>query len=68
MTKGKKRQKKEGSRWVTFVAFIPAILLVGLLAYLLSIPPAPLPTGSKTTEALLRRRRTSSSRSSPQTA
>jgi thiol-disulfide isomerase/thioredoxin len=49
MVKGKKR-RKEGSRWVTFVAFIPAILLVGLLAYLLSIPPAPLPSGSKTTE------------------
>jgi len=51
MTKRRQR-KKEGSRWVTVVAFIPAFLLVGLLAYLLSVPPAPLPSGSGTTEGL----------------
>jgi len=51
MTKRRQR-KKEGSRWVTVVAFIPALLLVGLLAYLLSVPPAPLPSGSGTTEGL----------------
>ncbi len=49
MPKGKKRGN-EGSRWVTIAAFIPAVLLVGLIAYLLSIPPAPLPQGSRTTQ------------------
>ncbi len=50
MAKGKRR-KKEGSRWITVVAFVPAVLLVGLLVYLLSLPPAPVTPGERTTEA-----------------
>ena len=49
-TAKRRQRKREGSRWVTVVAFIPALVLVGLLAYLLSVPPAPLPSGTRTTE------------------
>jgi len=64
-TAKRRQRKREGSRWVTVVAFIPALVLVGLLAYLLSVPPAPLPSGTRTTEGRRQRLRTSSSGSSP---
>lgn len=45
----RKQQPKGGPRWHIIVAFIPAMMLVGLLIYLLSIPPAPLPPETRTT-------------------
>ncbi|MEM0455467.1 MAG: TlpA disulfide reductase family protein [Nitrososphaerota archaeon] len=48
MAKRKGRTKSE-PRWYITIAFVPAMLLVALLAYLLSIPPAPVSPPTQTT-------------------
>ncbi len=47
MAKKKGRTKSE-PRWYIAVAFVPAMLLVGILVYLLSIPPAPVSPTTQT--------------------